>query len=64
VHPVEKYAIINRVFNISQTNALSLMAAYSNRIDFTKLSPKELLIKNGISTELASKELIRATLDL
>lgn len=40
------------------------MAAYSNRIDFTKLSPKELLHQNGISTETANNDLIRAALDL
>jgi len=64
VHPIEQYAIINRVFNLSQQNALNLIASYSNRIDFTKLSPRELLSQNGISTEVAEKELIRAKLDL
>jgi hypothetical protein len=64
VHPIEQYAIINRVFNLNQKNALDLIASYSNRVDFTKLSPRELLSQNGISTEVAEKELIRAKLDL
>ena len=64
MHPIEQYAIINRVFNLNQQNALDLIASYSNRVDFTKLSPTELLSQNGISTEVAEKELVRAKLDL
>ena len=44
---------MNRVFNLSQTNAVGLIAATSNRLDFRKFSPLDILQTRGISEDMA-----------
>lgn len=39
ISKTEIYSILNRVFNISQLNALNLMGNYSNNLDITKINP-------------------------
>ena len=55
---------MNRVFNLSQTNAVGLIAATSNRLDFRKFSPLDILQTRGISEDMAKNDLDRLNLDI
>ena len=55
---------MNRVFNLSQTNAVGLIAATSNRLDFRKFSPLDILSTRGISKDMAKNDLDRLNLDI
>lgn len=49
INKIEEYSILNRVFNISQENALKLMANYSNSLDMTKVNPESFITRNGLT---------------
>lgn len=49
INKIEEYSILNRVFNISQKNALKLMANYSNNLDITRVNPETFVTRNGLT---------------
>ncbi len=40
VHPLGKYSVVNKVFNYSQDNAITMYSSLASRIDLSKYSPQ------------------------